>query len=236
MLSLSGVRGGYKSIEVLHGVSLQLANETVGMFGPNGHGKTTTLRAISGLVSIQDGQLELEGQSLLGVQPMQRVEQGLLHVPQGSQLFPAMQVEEALLLGAYPRRAWIHRRATLRTVYDLFPRLHERRVQRCRTLSGGERQMAAIGVGLMGLPRVLLLDEPTLGLSPVAKEALIPAIRQVASRDISLLIVDQDIEFLDATCDRLLYFEEGRVAVDMRDQARPDAGEVLRMYFGGVQD
>ena len=158
---------GYSRIEVVHGISIEVPEDgRVGLFGPNGHGKTTLLRAISGLIERRSGTVRFGDMDLTGASSARMVEEGIVHVPQGSSLFPRMTVLEALTLGAYVGRAWGQRRRSLDKVLTIFPRLAERRSQRCRTLSGGERQMAAIGVGLMGCPRLLILDEPTLGLAP----------------------------------------------------------------------
>ena len=158
---------GYGRIEVVHGVSLEVPEgDRVGLFGPNGHGKTTLLRAISGLIERRGGSIRFGDMDITGASSSGMVEEGVVHVPQGSALFPRMTVLEALTLGAYVGRAWGQRRRSLDQVLTIFPRLAERRPQHCRTLSGGERQMAAIGVGLMGCPRLLILDEPTLGLAP----------------------------------------------------------------------
>ena len=158
---------GYSRIEVVHGISIEVPEDgRVGLFGPNGHGKTTLLRAISGLIERRSGTVRFGDMDLTGASSARMVEEGIVHVPQGSSLFPRMTVLEALTLGAYVGRAWGQRRRSLDKVLTIFPRLAERRSQRCSTLSGGERQMAAIGVGLMGCPRLLILDEPTLGLAP----------------------------------------------------------------------
>ena len=166
-LHVEGLKAGYGRVTVLHGITIEVPEGVrVGLFGPNGHGKTTLLRTLSGMIRPRAGSFSFDGRDLTGTSPRRLVENGLIHVPQGSTLFARMTVLEALTLGAYAPRAWSQRRQSLDKVFHLFPRLAERRGQRCSTLSGGERQMAAIGAGLMGCPRLLMLDEPTLGLAP----------------------------------------------------------------------
>jgi branched-chain amino acid transport system ATP-binding protein len=233
LLKVEGLNAGYGDVPVLRGLNLTVREgEQVGVFGPNGHGKTTLLRTISGLLRPTSGSIGFDGRSMLGLPPRRIVELGLIHVPQGSTLFPRMTVEENLLMGAYPKRARANRSKSLRRVFELFPRLAERRSQQCRTLSGGERQMAALGVGLMGEPRLLMLDEPTLGLAPVVKEALLGVITQIAKSGTTLLIVDQDINLLLAVCVRQYLVEHGQASLELRDGEKIREEQVLEMYFG----
>jgi branched-chain amino acid transport system ATP-binding protein len=226
---------GYGRIEVVHGVSIEAPEGgRVGLFGPNGHGKTTLLRAISGLINRRSGSIRLGDLDLTTASSVRMVEEGIVHVPQGSALFPRMTVLEALTLGAYAGRAWSQRRRSLDKVLTIFPRLAERRSQRCSTLSGGERQMAAIGVGLMGCPRLLMLDEPTLGLAPRIRTELAQAIHAIAETGVSLLTVDQDIEMLFVLCQRLYLIEQGRVTLEVADPSEVRHQEVLKRYFGSA--
>lgn len=226
---------GYGRIEVVHGVSLEVPEgDRIGLFGPNGHGKTTLLRAISGLLDRRGGAIRFGDMDLTGASSSGMVEAGVIHVPQGSALFPRMTVLEALTLGAYVGRAWAQRRLSLDKVLTIFPRLAERRSQRCNTLSGGERQMAAIGVGLMGCPRLLILDEPTLGLAPRIRSELAQAIHAIAETGVSLIAVDQDIEMLFGLCSRLYLIEQGRVTLEVTDRSEVRHQEVLKRYFGSA--
>lgn len=234
-LTVENLSGGYGRVKVLKGISFTAGQESaLGMFGPNGHGKTTLLKTISGLLRPTGGKLEFDGLDLSQAAPHVIVEAGLIHVPQGNVLFPRMTVSEALTLGAYSPRAWAERRNTLEQVFSLFPRLAERRHQNCETLSGGERQMASIGVGLMGAPRLLMLDEPTLGLAPKIRKELARKIKDIAGSGVKLVVIDQDVDLLLGICDRLLLVENGRVELDVTDKSTLDHKNVVERYFGGA--
>jgi branched-chain amino acid transport system ATP-binding protein len=236
-LVAENIEAGYGRVEVLHGISIEVPEgDRVGLFGPNGHGKTTLLRAISGLVPLLRGRVRFGRHDLSGAHPDHVVESGVIHVPQGSTLFPRMTVMEVLTLGAFSRRAWQHRRENFDKVFALFPRLAERRAQQCRTLSGGERQMAAIAIGLMGNPRLLMLDEPTLGLAPKVRADVEQRIRAIVESGVSMIIVDQDVELLFGLCQRLYLIEQGRVSLHVTDRNEMQHQEVLRRYFGTASE
>lgn len=233
MLELRDVSAGYDRTAVLHGVSFTVgAGERVGLFGPNGHGKTTLLRTVSGLVSRRSGDVLLEGRSIAAAAPHAIARRGLVHVPQAGMLFPELTVRENLLLAARAQKAGSAEKERLERVEAIFPRVAERRNQRCRTLSGGERQMVAIGVGLMAAPRLLMLDEPTLGLSPKLKEELGSAIEAVVATGLSLLLVEQDIQFLAKLTDRLLMIEQGRLRLELDARSGIDEAGIMDHYFG----
>lgn len=233
MLEVDALDVGYGQVQVLRSISIAVADgERVGLFGPNGHGKTTLLRTISGLLKPWAGSITFAGQTISGQTPAHVVEMGLIHVPQGNVLFPRMTVLENLELGAYSRRNWDDRSRNIADVFGLFPRLAERASQDCRTLSGGERQMLAIGVGLMGNPRLLMLDEPSLGLAPKVKDELARAITAIAARGVGLLLVDQDINILQEICTRMYLVERGRVSLEITPETRVSEDRVLEMYFG----
>jgi branched-chain amino acid transport system ATP-binding protein len=233
-LQVDDLVAGYGRVEILHGVSIAVDTRRVGLFGPNGHGKTTLLRTLSGLIKPRSGKVTFEGVDITGLPPQAVVAAGLIHVPQASTLLPRMTVLEVLTLGAYSKRAWSRRANSFEQVFALFPRLAERRHQRCNTLSGGERQMAAIGAGLMGCPRLLMLDEPTLGLAPKLRSELANAIHAIALSGVGLLVVDQDIDMLLGLCDRLYLIEQGRVALDVEDRNQIRHQDVLKRYFGSA--
>lgn len=233
MLELRGVSAGYDRTAVLHGVSFTVgAGERVGLFGPNGHGKTTLLRTVSGLVSRRSGDVLFEGRSIASTAPHAIARRGLVHVPQAGMLFPELTVRENLLLAARAQKAGAAEKERLERVEAIFPRVAERRGQRCRTLSGGERQMVAIGVGLMAAPKLLMLDEPTLGLSPKLKEELGSAIEAVVATGLSLLLVEQDIQFLAKLTDRLLLVEQGRLRLELDARSGIDEASIMDHYFG----
>ena len=226
---------GYGKIDVVRSLSLHVdEGEHVGLFGPNGHGKTTLLRTVSGLIPAKAGKVRFRGEDISNLDPRVIVERGLIHVPQGNQLFPQMTVQENLTLGAYVRRSDSRKASNFEKVFSLFPRLEERRSQRARTLSGGERQMLSIGVGLMGMPELLILDEPSVGLAPLIKEELARAIAEIASTGVSMIVVDQDVELLLGICDRLYLIEKGAVSLETADVSQVDQAEILEMYFGKV--
>ncbi len=194
MLRVRGLHTYYGDLHALRGVSLHVAEgEIVSVIGSNGAGKTTTLMTISGVLAPRKGEVEFDGRRLEGRKPSEIVGLGLGHVPEGRQLFGSMSVEENLLMGACSRRAKEDRAASLDRVYSLFPRLLERRQQSAGMLSGGEQQMVAIGRGLMAVPRLLMLDEPSLGLSPVMVTVMFRAIQQINQAGTTILLVEQNV-------------------------------------------
>ena len=233
MLKISDLKAGYGSSEVLHGASLSLERgDRLGLFGPNGHGKTTLLRTISGLLPSRSGAIEYEGESLVGLSPKEIVKRGVVHVPQANRLFPEMSVSDCLSLGAYSRRTWSHRRASLEGVFELFPKLKLRLSQKAQSLSGGERQMLSIGVGLMSMPTLLMLDEPSLGLAPRMIEELSEGIGKIASTGVTMILVDQNVEMLLECCGPLYLLEQGMIALEAENENEFDEGRLLTRYFG----
>ena len=223
LLQISGLNAGYGQTQVLRNVSLDIPQRArVGLFGPNGHGKTTLLRAISGLLRPWSGHIAFSGTRVDGLRPGRIVELGIVQVPQGNTLFPRLTVGETLSLGSYARRARAGAKRNLDLVLTLFPRLAERRGQLCGTLSGGERQMLSIGLGVLTSPRLLILDEPTLGLAPRIKDELCEAIRRLSERDLPLIVVEQDVEFL--TESRRYAFHDGARKHRARGSPRRPAG------------
>jgi branched-chain amino acid transport system ATP-binding protein len=230
-LRVEALEAGYGKAQVLFGVDLEVVeNELVALLGANGAGKTTLLRAISGLVRPWSGRVLLEGQDLRGLSPAKRARMGLGHVPEGRQLFPLMTVEENLRLGAAflaPGRE----REGYERVYGLFPRLAERQRQLAGTLSGGEQQMLAIGRALMGFPKILLVDEPSLGLSPRLAEEVLLALKAVAGEGVGVLLVEQNVALTLDVAERAYVLEHGKVVLQGPASALAQDPRVREAYL-----
>jgi branched-chain amino acid transport system ATP-binding protein len=236
-LKVTNLCVGYGDVQVIKNISLHLNfNESIALFGPNGHGKTTLLRSISGLIKPSKGNIFFCDEEITGLSPKKIVEKGIIHVPQSNVLFPRMTVMEVLKLGAYSKRAWHKFEESLAQVFLIFPWIKKRLNQRCYSLSGGERQMVAIGAGIMGRSKVLLLDEPTLGLSPKSKVDLLNAIINLRKLDIPIILVDQDIELLMKLTDRLYLLEEGNIKLDINKNKMFRHEDILNMYFGKYEN
>ena len=232
LLTTDNIVAGYGRTTVLHGISLALEQgANLGLFGPNGHGKTTLLRTVSGLVRPRAGTVRFDGADIAGTRPRDIVARGLVHVPQGNRLFPDLTIAECITLGATSARARPHEAANRERALAIFPKLSQRWRQRVRTLSGGERQMVSIAVALMGHPRLLLLDEPTLGLAPKIKDELCAAIRAISDGGVPLLVVEQDVEFLLELAPRLYLISHGAVAAELGAES-VDHDAIMAMYFG----
>jgi branched-chain amino acid transport system ATP-binding protein len=214
VLSVQGLQAGYGKITALWGIDLDVAEgEIVALVGANGAGKTTTLKAISGLVRPQAGTILLDGVPLTSCSTMEIVGRGLVHVPEGRKLFPEMTVRDNLLLGAFTRAARPHQAERLERVFAIFPKLRERERQVAGTLSGGEQQMVAIGRGLMAGPRILMLDEPSLGLAPIMVEEMFRVIEEINQQGVTVLLVEQNTEHALAIAHRGFVLESGRVVL-----------------------
>ena len=233
MLRLEGVDAFYDDLQALAGVSFEVREkEIVAVVGANAAGKSTTLRVISGLVSPRRGRVLLNDQDLTSVPAHERVDRGIVQVPEGRRLFPFMTVAENLLLGAHADRARGERDRTLAHVYELFPVLGERRAQLAGSLSGGEQQMCAIGRALMARPRILMLDEPTLGLAPVLVAKIFETVRVINGRGVTVLLVEQNVRQALTLAHRACVLESGRLVLE--GQARELLGDdrLKRAYLG----
>jgi len=212
MLEVRNLHASYGQTRVLEGVNLSVGTgEFVVVIGPNGHGKTTLLRTISGLVQPSAGEIVFDGQRVDGERPDRIAMRGLVHIPQGDLPFPGMTVEENLVLGAFPDQAWKGRAARLEVVFGIFPALAELRAQRARTLSGGERRMLALGRGLMREAKLLMIDEPSLGLAPVLVNEVYRHIEQIVASGVTLLLVEENFSHVQAFDVRVLLLESGRI-------------------------
>jgi branched-chain amino acid transport system ATP-binding protein len=233
VLILDDVRAGYGDVAVLRGVSLAvLPGEVVALVGPNGVGKTTTLRAISGLIRPTGGAIRFAGARIDALPPHDIVARGLLQVPEGRKIFPSLTVQENLDLGAYLPAAKGWRAETRERVFGLFPILADRRRQAAGTLSGGEQQMLAIGRSLMGGPRLLMLDEPSLGLAPLVVDRIFEVIGTIHRLGIPVLLVEQNVQRSLAIADRAYVLEQGAVALSGPGRELLQREEVRAAYLG----
>jgi branched-chain amino acid transport system ATP-binding protein len=233
MLELDGVDAGYGGFQALFGASLAVGRgEAVAVIGPNGAGKTTLMRVISGLVRPSRGSIALEGEDLLRVPPYRIVALGIAHVPENRRLFPRMSVEDNLRIGAFIPAARAKFAERLAFVYELFPRLKERRRQLAGTLSGGEQQMCAIGRALMSEPKLLLLDEPSAGLAPVVVQQVFALLRHIRELGLAVLIVEQNIRQVLAVVDRAYLLEAGRIRSSGSARELLDSAAIRTAYLG----
>ncbi|HEX2499852.1 MAG TPA: ABC transporter ATP-binding protein [Methylomirabilota bacterium] len=233
MLTLETVAAGYGDLLAIRSMSLEIhPGECVALIGANGAGKTTTLRAIAGLLPLRAGRVLFEGRSLAGLNPRQIVALGLAHVPEGRQLFPSLTVLENLEMGARTPAARAARRDSLSEVFALFPRLRERERQAAGTLSGGEQQMLAIGRGLMARPRLLLLDEPSLGLAPLAVRNILEIVETVNRRGTTILLVEQNVRRALGLCHRGYVVENGAVTLAGSRDELLRSDHVRQAYLG----
>jgi branched-chain amino acid transport system ATP-binding protein len=233
MLELSNVTAGYGQFTALWDVTLRVdRGEAVAVVGPNGAGKTTLLRVISGLIAPRTGELVFEGAHLGGHPAHELVAHGIAHVPEGRRLFPRLTVGENLKMGAYLASARAAYRETLERVYTLFPVLAERSRQRAGSLSGGEQQMLAIGRALMSHPKLILLDEPSMGLAPVMVLRLFDLIRRVREEGYTILIVEQNVRQVLKLVDRAYLLEVGRIRMEGRSDELSEQDFVRKAYVG----
>jgi branched-chain amino acid transport system ATP-binding protein len=233
LLTLEAVRAGYGDFQALFNITLEIRpGEIVTLIGANGAGKTTTLRVISGLLRSQHGQLLFEGQDISKLPAHDVVTRGVSHVPEGRQLFPHMSVEENLALGAYIGRARPKLKQAMEEQFEFFPRLKERRKQLAGTLSGGEQQMLAIARGLMTKPRLLLLDEPSLGLAPKTVEEVFAKVQQIGKSGVTVLIVEQNVVDGLSISDRGYVVENGEITLQGSPKELLSNERIRAAYLG----
>ena len=232
LLKVSGLVAGYGGVDILRGIELEIRKgETVAVLGSNGVGKTTLNRAISGILRPRQGSIVFDGRPLGGVKPSEIVEMGLIHVPEGRCIFADLSVEDNLALGCY-RRARRRRAKNRDRVMGIFPRLAERRSQCAGTLSGGEQQMLAIGRGLMAEPLFLILDEPSLGLSPLLVEELFALLRRLGEDGLTLLLVEQNVVQSLSVAAKAHVLESGRISLSGTGEALARDPELQKTYLG----
>jgi branched-chain amino acid transport system ATP-binding protein len=233
MLKLDNVTAGYGKVDVLRGVSIEVnAGEIVTIIGANGAGKTTTLKTLCGVVLARSGSIQFEGQELVGKSSHDIVELGVTMIPEERQLFPFMSVEDNLLMGAFKHSARRERRKRMDEVLGMFPVVRERLAQRAASLSGGEQQMVAIARGMMAKPKLLVFDEPSLGLSPLLVEKVFDIVRTVAESGVTVLLVEQDVFDTLQIADRGYVLENGSVTLAGTGAELMENPHVRRAYLG----
>ncbi len=235
LIEFKGVKTGYGQMEVLHGIDLRvMQGEIVTLIGSNGAGKTTTLMTLSGVNKVWAGEISYEGRSLNGVPPHEIVARGICHVPEGRQIFRDLTVEENLRLGAYLRDDKEEIEQDLQRSFEMFPILRERSFQLGGTLSGGEQQMLAIARGLMGKPKVLLLDEPSLGLAPLIVADIFETVKRVNKEEnVTVVLVEQNANLALKTADRGYVLETGNIILSDDADKLADDPKVREAYLGG---
>jgi branched-chain amino acid transport system ATP-binding protein len=233
MLELTSVDAGYGGFQALFDVSLEVsAGEAVAVIGPNGAGKTTLMRVISGLIRPTRGAISMEGADVAATPAHRIVELGIAHVPENRRLFARLTVEENLRMGAFIPAARQHFAERLGWVYDLFPRLRERRHQPAGTMSGGEQQMCAIGRALMSRPKLLLMDEPSAGLAPLVVEQVFDLVRRIREEGFTVLIVEQNVQQVLDIVDRAYLLESGRIRLSGAAAELARNEDIRRAYIG----
>lgn len=233
MLRLEHVDAGYGDVQVLWDVSFHVdKNEFVVLVGANGAGKSTIMKAISSLIQPTQGEIWFEDKRLDEVAPYRISNLGIAHVPEGRQLFPEMTVLENLIIGSLPAAAKAHRQESLDWVMELFPRLKERRKQMAGTMSGGEQQMCAIARGLMLRPKLMLFDEPSLGLSPLLTQDIFRLVRKIHQEGVTILMVEQNVKQTLAICDRAYVLGNGRIIMEGKGRELLENEEVKQAFLG----
>ncbi|HWS15368.1 MAG TPA: ABC transporter ATP-binding protein [Candidatus Methylomirabilis sp.] len=233
MLKVTGIDVFYGDLQVLWDVSFEVREkEILVLVGANGAGKSTTLKTISGLLKPRKGTIEFDGVRLDQLPPDRVIGQGVVHVPEARRLFREMSVEENLIMGSLSPAAKKKRAQTMDWVYELFPRMKERRKQAAGTMSGGEQQMCAIGRGLMALPKVLMFDEPSLGLSPILVQEVFEIAKRINREGVTVMLVEQNVRQTLAMCDRAYVLENGRVVLEGTGKNLMNDPHVKEAYLG----
>jgi len=233
MLEVSNIDIFYGKVQALWGVSLKIEkDEIVALVGSNGSGKTTLVNTISGLLRPTSGSISFLGKRIDGVAPHSIVELGISHIPEGGKVFTDMSINENLDMGAYPYHAWKQKSKTLKQVYQVFPVLEERKGQLARTLSGGERQMLAMGRGLMSMPKLCVFDEPSYGLAPLFVKEVFQIIKSLREHGITILLIEQNVRHTLEIADRAYVLENGRVVLEGTGEELLQSDYVRKAYLG----
>jgi len=233
MLKINGIDVFYGDLQVLYDVSFEvMEKEILVLIGANGAGKSTIIRTVSSLLSPAKGTIEFNGIRLDTFPPHKIIECGIVHVPEGRRLFSEMSVEENLIMGSLYGEAKVKRFETIDHVYQIFPRLKERRKQLAGTLSGGEQQMLAVGRGLMSLPKLMMFDEPSLGLAPILVQEIFSMVKRINEEGVTVLLVEQNVTQTLAMCDRAYALENGRIVIEGTGQELMNNEHVREAYLG----
>jgi len=233
LLDIRNINCYYGDVQVIYDVSMHIEEgEVISLIGANGAGKSTMLRVISGLMKPRSGEIIFQNQPIHSLRPEKIVERGIIQVPEGRKLFSLMTVRENLDVGAHNSRAYPKLSETLKEVYKLLPRLEEREKQQAITLSGGEQQMVAIGRGMMALPKILMMDEPSLGLAPVLIKEIFTTIRKIADQGTTVLMVEQDVQHSLSLSDRGYVLEHGRIVMEGTGKELLENPNIREAYLG----
>ena len=232
ILKLENISGGYGEANILHGISMEInAGEIVVVIGPNGAGKSTAMKAVFGLLRLSGGAVWLDGGDITGMEPAQVVEKGVCYVPQTNNVFPTLSVQENLEMGAYIRKD--DYRPRLREIYEMFPPLAEKKKQQAGQLSGGQRQMVAMGKALMLEPKILMLDEPTAGLSPIYRNEIFQIVHQINTTGVPILMVEQNAKQSLTVANRGYVLVDGQNRTTGKGIDLLNDPEIARMFLGG---
>ncbi len=232
-LEVNNIDVSYGDVQIIFDLSMHIEEgEVVSIIGGNGAGKSTLLRTISGLMKPSSGRISFKGRSMHTLPPEEIVNRGIVHVPEGRRLFSLMTIKDNLIVGAYNKEADKYKEQTLAQVYEMLPRLKERENQTALTMSGGEQQMVAIGRGLMARPKILMLDEPSLGLAPVLINSIFETIRKIADQGTTVLLVEQDVNHSLRLSDRGYVLEHGRIALEGRADELLGNPHIKEAYLG----
>jgi branched-chain amino acid transport system ATP-binding protein len=233
MLTVNNIDVFYGDLQVLWDVSFEVhEKEILVLVGANGAGKSTTIRTLSSLLTPKKGSISFDGVRLDQLPPHKIIEHGIVHVPEGRRLFPEMSVEENLIMGSLRGEAKAKRHDSLEKVYDLFPRLKERRKQMAGTLSGGEQQMAAIGRGMMALPKIMMFDEPSLGLAPLLVQEVFRMVQRINKEGVTVLLVEQNVTQTLKMCNRAYVLENGRIVLQGTGKELMENEQVKEAFLG----
>ena len=233
MLEIVKIESGYSSQSIIKGISLEVPkSKLVTIIGPNGHGKTTLLRSISGVLRLQSGEINFEGKRIDNLRVDEIVDKGIVHIPQGDMLFPEMNVKDNLLMGAYLVRNQPELKKRITQVLELFPQLGERENQIASTLSGGERRMLAIGRGLMTGAKIMLIDEPSLGLAPVVIEDIFKILKELNNQGQTILLVEENVSRVIKVSDHIYLIDDGLIAWQGTGEELSSESNIMEVYLG----